>query len=84
MSDKVIDFPQYRKLSNDKTYYRINSSKHFDEIMIIGKKAQQYSVQAEQYPEMLRINDMLEHDGFESSSKDEFDELLKRFGLKEQ
>ena len=36
MLDKGTDFPQYRKLSNDKVFYRIVDERHFDEIQIIG------------------------------------------------
>lgn len=82
MKDKVIDFPQYRKLSNDKTYYRIHSTELFEEIMIIGEKAVLYTIEAKQYPEMLRIKDMIQLNGFELSTKEEFDSRLEQFGLK--
>lgn len=74
MFDKGTDFPQYRKLSNDKVFYRILDDRHFDEIQIIGTKAQLRNVVAEQYPEILRIQDMLSYGilGFVASNEEEF------------
>jgi hypothetical protein len=74
MLDKDTDFPQYRKLSNNKVFYRILDDRHFDEIQIIGTKAQLRNVVAEQYPEILRIQDMLSYGipGFVASNEEEF------------
>jgi len=74
MLDKGTDFPQYRKLSNDKVFYRIVDNRHFEEIQIIGTKAQLRNVVAEQYPEILRIQDMLNYGipGFVESNVEEF------------
>ena len=84
MSDKGIDFPQYRKLSNNKVYYRIHSDRLFDEIQIIGSAAQLHIVEARQYPEMLRIKDLLSlsMEGFQISSEKEFEELLDQYSLR--
>ena len=59
MADKNTDFPQYRKLSNDRCFYEILDERHFREIQLIGKRAVVHIVKAEQYPEILRIMDML-------------------------
>ena len=55
-------------------FYRILDDRHFDEIQIIGTKAQLRNVVAEQYPEILRIQDMLSYGipGFVASNQDEF------------
>lgn len=81
MLDKGTDFPQYRKLSNDKVYYRIIDDRNFDEIQIIGIKAQLRHVFAEQYPEILRIQDMLSFgiEGFVESDEAEFSSLKDKF-----
>lgn len=81
MLDKGTDFPQYRKLSNDKVYYRIIDDRNFDEIQIIGIKAQLRQVFAEQYPEILRIQDMLSFgvEGFVESNEAEFFSLKDKF-----
>lgn len=83
MSDKVTDFPQYRKLSNGKVFYRINDERSFEEIQIIGRSAQLFITKAEQYPEMLRIQDMLnyEHDAYLQSTREEYDQLLNHYAL---
>jgi hypothetical protein len=59
VSDKNTDFPQYRKLPNNKAYYRINSDRDFDEVQVLGSKILRYHHDAKQYPEILRIISML-------------------------
>lgn len=59
MSNKVNDFPQYRMIKERKVYYKIISAKEFIEISWIGDKQFTYKIEAKQYPEMLRIMDML-------------------------
>jgi len=83
MSNKGTDFPQYRKLSNNKVYYRIRNEREFDEIQLIGKNAQLFNIEAKQYPEMLRIKDLISYtqDGFESSTEEEFEKMLEMYGL---
>ncbi|MFT6246565.1 MAG: hypothetical protein ACJA0U_003637 [Salibacteraceae bacterium] len=83
MSDKVTDFPQYRKISNDKVFFRINNNRQFDEIQIIGSKARFHTVDAVQYPEILRIQDLLlyEVEGFIPSNEKEFNDLLNHYSL---
>ena len=78
MNNNAMEFPQYRKMSNDKAFYKITSDKTFDEIQIIGKKAVFHHVIAEQYPEMLRIQDMLnmDNDWFLESNEVEYNEFL--------
>jgi len=53
------DFPIYRKLANNKSFYKITSDKSFEEIQVIGSKKIFYQHEANQYPEMLRIKDMI-------------------------
>lgn len=60
MIDKNTHFPQYRKLSNEKTYYKIVDARTFEEIMLVGEKRIKFTTIASKYPEMLRIKDMLE------------------------
>ena len=73
MDSKNTDFPQYRKLSNGKTFYKIINDRNFEEIQIMGSKRMKYKTIANQYPEMLRIKDMLEFiDPYVESTEDEF------------
>ena len=59
MSYKVTDFPQYRKLSNEKVFYRIRTDREFDEIQLVGSKAMSFTMTATQYPDILRISELL-------------------------
>jgi len=52
-------FPVYRKLSNNKSFYRIDNERSFFEIQLIGKKPFISLTDAKQYPEILRVSDML-------------------------
>lgn len=82
MSYKVTDFPQYRKLSNEKVFYRIRDDRNFDEIQLVGSRAMFFSMEAKQYPEILKIKDLLKlTEGFLESSQDEFEALLDKHNL---
>jgi hypothetical protein len=59
MDYKNTDFPQYRKLSNGLRFYEILSYDEFDELTIMEDKVTLFKVKANQYPEKLRILDML-------------------------
>ena len=60
MSDKDTVFPQYRKLANGRTFYKIVDDRNFEEIQLIGTKKMFYRITATQYPEILKIQDMLD------------------------
>lgn len=82
MSYKVTDFPQYRKLSNEKVFYRIRDPRNFDEIQIVGSRASIFSMEAKQYPEILKIQDLLDQtDHYLMSNKEEFNALLEKHRL---
>lgn len=83
MSDKVTDFPQYRKLSNNNVFYRLRSNRDFDEIQVIGKTARMFSMEAKQYPELLKIQDLLSLSmiGYELSSAEEFEFMREKYNL---
>lgn len=53
------NFPQFRKLSNNKSFFKIESDKLFTEYQKIGEKFITHQVEANQYPEMVKIQDML-------------------------
>lgn len=74
-----MDFPQYRKLSNDRSFYRIISKDYFDELQLMGERCFIHSIKAVQYPEKLRIMEMLDcFEGFVMSSQKEWEEIEKR------
>jgi len=75
----MIEFPIYRKLSDNKTYYKIDSEKSFIEVKIMGKYYFSNSIEASQFPEIILIKDMinLEMGGFISISKKEFEDFFE-------
>ncbi|MCD6068641.1 MAG: hypothetical protein K0S33_3467 [Bacteroidetes bacterium] len=54
-----IQFPQYRKYSNNKNYFRILSPVEFEEIQLIGSRQLKRKVTAELFPEKNFIMDLL-------------------------
>jgi hypothetical protein len=70
---KTFNFPQFRKLVNEKSHYKILDDRHFIEKQCIGKQVFVMEISAEQYPEIIRIQDMLVcADGFALSTEAEF------------
>jgi len=75
----VSEFPQYRKLKNDKSFYRIEDESHFTEIQLIGNKAFELNINAVQFPEKLKIKDMLYcEDPYIKIEQYEFDQINQR------
>ena len=74
-----MEFPQYRKLSNNKSFYKIVSLTYFIEFQQVGSNYIVHHVEAAQYPEKLRIMDMLElrMSGIGLSTEEEFENLSK-------
>ena len=82
MMSKDIDFPQYRKLSNEKVFYKILSDRKFIEIQRMGSKAFLYEFDATKYPEILKIQDMLNlEDAYLLSNALEFGKLIDEYSL---
>ena len=52
-------FPIYRKLINNKVFYKIIDSKNFEELQCMGSKVKHSKTKAEQYPELLLIQDLI-------------------------
>ncbi|WP_343605880.1 hypothetical protein [Fluviicola sp.] len=52
-------YPIYRKLEGFGRYYKIESPDLFIEVSLLNGKPQYQSIQAVQYPEKLRIRDMI-------------------------
>ena len=59
MQSNSFEFPQFRKYAGIDTFYKIESEKRFIELTKVGSKIKEHIVDAVQYPEMLRIKDML-------------------------
>tara|TARA_B100000508_G_scaffold141093_1_gene146509 strand:- start:8777 stop:9004 length:228 start_codon:yes stop_codon:yes gene_type:complete len=58
-----MDFPQYRKRFDNKSYYKIINERNFEEVQLIGNKVFIHTIKAEKYFEILRIQEMIECDG---------------------
>ena len=58
-----MDFPQYRKRFDNKSYYKIINERNFEEVQLIGNKVFTHTIKAEKYFEILRIQEMIECDG---------------------
>lgn len=54
-----MTFPQYRKLDGFQRYYQIRDERTFVEITVMNGKINSTVITAKQFPEMLRIKDML-------------------------
>jgi hypothetical protein len=53
-------FPLYRKTLDNKHYYRIEGIDRFTELQVVGSRIAEYHVLAVQYPERLRIVEMIQ------------------------
>lgn len=73
-----MEFPQYRKLSNNKSFYRIDSKDRFVEVQVIGQRRFAHDIEAKKYPELLRIQDMINFEipDLLESNESEFNEQL--------
>ena len=66
-------YPEYRKLSNNKSFYKIHSENSFEEFQLIGTSVMRMTVNATKYPEIIRIKDMIDcKPPFEMSTAEEF------------
>ena len=72
-----MDFPVFRSLNNNQVIYQINSDNDFVEIKRTGKFYSSNHYIANQYPEKLRIHEMITNSEniFINLNKIEFDEL---------
>jgi hypothetical protein len=71
-----MTFPIYRKLSNEKSYYKIVSAESFIELQRIGSKTKKHTLIAKQYPEKLLIQEMISlSNGYLESKEEEFDRI---------
>lgn len=53
-------FPAYRRMVGVRRYYKIHSPRAFTEVEVIGSRRLVHEVDAKMYPELLRIQEMLD------------------------
>lgn len=72
-------FPQFRKLKNNKSYYKITSERTFIELQSIGDRFFKIDIKASKYPEIILIQDMLNFsNNYKLSSEEEFNTIQVR------
>jgi hypothetical protein len=79
----MIEFPLFRKFSNNTSFYKIHSEKSFTEIKTMGKYYFINEVNALQFPEMVLIKDMinLEVGEYIGISEIEYDLMVEKIKL---
>ena len=66
-------YPEYRKLSNNKSFYKIHSENSFEELQLLGSSVMRMTINATKYPEIIRIKNMIDcKPPFEMSTAEEF------------
>jgi hypothetical protein len=75
--ENKIDYPIFRKLNNNRSYYHIINARKFEEVQFIGSIKKQYLHEAKQYPEILFIQDLIKiaHEGILESNENEWLEI---------
>ena len=75
-----MDFPQYRRYSTGSSYFKIVDERNFVELQFVGKKVFIHQIKATQYPEMLRIKDMMDLSlaGIELADSNFVEDLIKQ------
>ena len=58
-STNPVNYPVYRKLEGFERYYEITDDRHFREAFITQQQVSYHLIEAKQFPEMLRIQDMI-------------------------
>ena len=77
---KTITYPQYRKYSNNKSYYKIISSEEFEEIQVLGTKITFHHFKAKILPDRNYIADLTfdYHNHWEVIEEKEYEKLKEK------
>jgi hypothetical protein len=69
-----MEFPQYRKRFDNKSFYELINERSFEEVQLIGEKKFIHQLNAEKYFEIILIQDILSNkDGlYEVISEEEY------------
>lgn len=54
-----MDFPQYRRRFDNKSFYKLINERTLEEVQLIGNKAFIHQLEATQYFEILRLQEIL-------------------------
>jgi hypothetical protein len=74
-----MEFPQFRKLANGKSLYQILARDHFIELQLVGTRWFKYEFKVSQFPDLLRIEEMLQNQAlFLSITANEFQLVVEQ------
>jgi hypothetical protein len=59
MDFEAAAFPIYRRTADGRHFYRIEAPDRFTEVQVIGSRRVLHAVEATQYPERVRIMEMI-------------------------
>ena len=80
MISPQLEFPVYRKYSNNKSYFKDESAANFRELKITGSLIESFDFEAKILPDRNFIQDMLnlENGYWEPIDKEEWDAIFER------
>jgi len=55
-----MDFPQYRRRFDNKSFYKFINERTMEEVQLIGEKAFVHMIEATQYFEIVRLQEILD------------------------
>lgn len=78
-----MQFPQYRKYKDDKSYFKITDELNFIEFKRTGEKWEEHRFEAKILPDRNYISDLLEADSnyWDVISKKDFEQFISDHGL---
>jgi hypothetical protein len=73
-----MEYPQYRKYNDSKSYFKITDFDKLEEKKILGSKVIVFELHAVTYYEKFQIKDLLDanRDGIEVISKAEYESII--------
>ena len=54
-----MEYPLYRKYSNERSYFKVESDREFIQLQRIGKRVLEQRIVAKRYPELLLIRSLI-------------------------
>ena len=72
-----MDFPQYRRRFDNKSFYKLINERTLEEVQLIGEKVFIHRVEATQYFEIIRLQEIADYDDeqYLLSSEDEYNKV---------
>lgn len=79
-----MDFPQYRKRFDNKSYYKVINEESMQEVQRIGKKIFYHELKADKYFEKILISDIISapNDVYQVISEEEWNEVFEMLDVR--